>query len=259
MDMIAVRYLKLHKGDMLCFCQVVLGLEPNPVNLAAADEYIQSLKARGLLDLDEEKSEYIVYCDGLCEPNPGGIATWGFIIKQGKKTLHQSCGTAAIGKEATNNVAEYTALINALEHLNSSGITGKIIVKTDSQLMANQLNGTYAVRSKRIIPLYQKARALMKKLNARIVWIPREKNADADALSVKAYCQELEKSRLEKAKTITDIIKTGPYEYIINGKYTVKLNSRPFCTCPDFARHSGRFPIRCKHILAALEYQAEGR
>jgi dTDP-4-dehydrorhamnose reductase len=67
----------------------------------------------------------VAYFDGLCEPNPGGVATYGFVVKKDGKKVHEGHGLAGTPKtpQATNNVAEYTGLIKALEwFLAQSGI-----------------------------------------------------------------------------------------------------------------------------------------
>jgi ribonuclease HI len=55
-----------------------------------------------------------VYFDGLCQPcNPGGTACYTFIVKDGENTIHSKFGVTV--HNSTNNVAEYTAIIRALE------------------------------------------------------------------------------------------------------------------------------------------------
>ncbi|RLE88709.1 MAG: ribonuclease H [Thermoprotei archaeon] len=138
----------------------------------------------------------VVYFDGACEPiNPGGVATYGFVIYRGDRRLHKGSGVAAVGEGATNNVAEYTALIRALEWLVEHGyVEGKLVVRGDSQLAIRQLSGLYAVRSPRIRPLYgQVVRLLRNFKQVKFEWIPRNLNWEADALSREAFrkfCRE---------------------------------------------------------------------
>lgn len=133
-----------------------------------------------------------VYFDGLCQPiNPGGIACYAFVIKKDGKTIHSNYGLAdePFSKDATNNVAEYTALIKALEWLDAAGYgSSPIEVKSDSQLVVNQINGQYRVRTKRLVPLHLKVQSLLKKFKeVQVFWVPREKNAEADRLTNVAY------------------------------------------------------------------------
>lgn len=133
-----------------------------------------------------------VYFDGLCQPvNPGGIACYAYVVRKDGHTVHSDSGLAAepFSKGASNNVAEYTALIKALEWLIANGYTSaRVEVKSDSQLVVKQLSGEYRVKAKQIVPLFQKAAVLMKKFsNIAIQWVPREKNIEADRLTEKAY------------------------------------------------------------------------
>lgn len=136
---------------------------------------------------------FYVYFDGLCEPkNPGGVATFGFIIRQGSETIHEDYGLAdaePYTDEASNNVAEYSAIIRALEWLKKNGQEkSKIILRGDSKLIINQLNGEYKVKSLRIIELHHKAKRLLQDFeNLEIEWVNRELNQEADRLSRIAY------------------------------------------------------------------------
>lgn len=133
-----------------------------------------------------------VYFDGLCQPvNPRGVACYAYVVKEDGSTIHSEYGVAGepFSKESTNNVAEYTALQKALEWLASNCRTHeKVIVRSDSQLVVNQLSGRYRVRTKKLVPLYLGAVALIKKFaDMQIEWVPREKNAEADRLTNVAY------------------------------------------------------------------------
>jgi len=141
----------------------------------------------------KDKDTIVVYYDGLCEPiNPNGIATYGFVIYKNGKKIHEDCGVVGagmLGDDVTNNVAEYTALIKALEWLVENNFTDhKVIVRGDSQLTIRQMTGIYGVYAPRIIPLYKRAKELAGKFkDISFEWVPREYNEEADSLSRKAY------------------------------------------------------------------------
>jgi ribonuclease HI len=144
-------------------------------------------------------NEIQVYFDGLCQPyNPGGIACYAFVILTKKGHEHSEYGLAVepFGDNATNNVAEYTGIIKALEWLlekNNYNNNQKIIIRGESQLVINQIKGKYKVRAVKIIPLYQKVKSLLSKFkDIKIEWIPRDNNKEADKLSNKAYQEILE-------------------------------------------------------------------
>lgn len=205
----------------------------------------------------------VVNADGLCEPvNPGGTACYGWVAYQDKEKIGEGYGVVCSGPEATNNVAEYTAVIRALEWLLEKGFTAeRIEVRSDSQLCIYQLTGVYAVRSARIKPLYRKARELARKFSSLgFRWVPREKNEEADELSRKAYAESaaLDKKRLAKAeKLVKNVEEVGGGQYHVlsstgKSKYVVDLAALT-CTCPDFQKRG----IKCKHIIAAEIFAAK--
>jgi ribonuclease HI len=140
-----------------------------------------------------------IYFDGLCQPiNPGGIACYAFAVKSDGKTIYSDYGVVGepFSNESTNNVAEYTALVKALEWLIANNlIADKVEIMSDSQLIVNQLSGNYKVKAKRIIPLYQRVILLKSKFrDVQIKWVPREKNREADMLTNKAYNKALQEN-----------------------------------------------------------------
>lgn len=142
----------------------------------------------------------ILYFDGLCEPmNPGGVATYGFVIYDGTQKIWEDCGVVGagmLGDDVSNNVAEYTAMIRGMECLVELGYTGELTVRGDSQLAINQLLGKYAVRARRLIPLYAIASGLKDKFeDVTFEWVPRERNTEADELSREAFNEFLGKKR----------------------------------------------------------------
>ena len=150
-----------------------------------------------------------VYFDGLCQPiNPGGIACYAFVVKSNGKTLHRDCGVAGepFSKDSTNNVAEYTALAKALEWLVANKLASdKVEVKSDSQLVVNQLSGNFKVKARRIVPLYRKVLLLKAKFaNIEIKWVPREENREADRLTNIAYNRALQGNPEYRDRAIKD-------------------------------------------------------
>jgi ribonuclease HI len=140
-----------------------------------------------------------VYFDGLCQPiNPGGIPCYAFIVKEGEKTIYSDYGIAGepFSEDSTNNVAEYTALVKALQWLLTNNLgSRRLEIMSDSQLIVNQLTGDYKVKAKRMLPLYKQVLLLMSKLqDTQIKWVPREKNREADRLTNKAYNKALQEN-----------------------------------------------------------------
>lgn len=148
-----------------------------------------------------------VYFDGLCQPiNPGGISCYAFIVKNGDRTIYSDYGVAGepFSEDSTNNVAEYTALAKGLQWLLANNFAStKVVIKSDSKLIVNQLTGEYQVKAKRIISLYKQVLILKRKFqDIQIKWIPREKNREADRLTNKAYNKALQENPeyLDRAK-----------------------------------------------------------
>lgn len=132
------------------------------------------------------------YFDGLCEPNPGGVATYGFVVKRDGKKIHEGHGLAGTPKtpQATNNVAEYTGLIKALEWLALQKNPGPIVVRGDSDLIIRQVKGEYRVKSALLAPLHRRVKELLEELpGVAFEWVRREQNADADRLTNLAYAE----------------------------------------------------------------------
>jgi len=120
-----------------------------------------------------------IYCDGGARGNPGPAACAFVAITNGKIIYKQG---KYIGK-ATNNVAEYSAVILALTWLTKQNFQ-EINFRLDSQLVARQLEGSYKIKNENLKSLFATARELQKKLNTQInfSYVPRIKNVLADRL-----------------------------------------------------------------------------
>jgi len=124
------------------------------------------------------------FFDGAAQPTNPGHASIGVVILDSKENTIYEKGEY-IGYN-TNNYAEYTALIDLLEFCVCNGIDD-IVICGDSQLVINQMNGIYQVKSCKIWPLFMRAQQLKRKIkNISFEWVPREKNKRADTLSKKA-------------------------------------------------------------------------
>jgi ribonuclease HI len=120
------------------------------------------------------------YFDGGARGNPGP-AGWGVFIVDDKgevqAELSGSLGTA------TNNVAEYHALIAALQWAADRELT-QLAVKGDSLLLIEQMRGNYRVKNEGLKPLHLKARMLVMQIgNVSFEHVRREQNKEADRLS----------------------------------------------------------------------------
>jgi ribonuclease HI len=124
-----------------------------------------------------------LYIDGASRGNPGPAGI-GIVVKDSRGRVVAEI-SEFIGR-ATNNVAEYRALIRALEEAGSLG-GRQIIVRSDSELLVRQLTGEYKVKSPDLSPLHLEAHRLFKAFpKATVERIPRGENAAADALANRA-------------------------------------------------------------------------
>ena len=123
---------------------------------------------------------YTANIDGAARGNPGPAA-YGVVIRRPDGGTHESLGKY-IGR-TTNNVAEYYALIAALDYAAASGIK-RLRVYSDSQLIVNQIKGLYKVKHPDLRPLHERAKKQAATLEAfTIQYVPREQNRDADDLA----------------------------------------------------------------------------
>lgn len=129
-----------------------------------------------------------IHTDGGARGNPGPAGI-GVMITDGTKGAELGTLSEYIG-EATNNIAEYTAIVRALEYLatlvpDTKGV--QLAIKLDSQLVERQMNGVYKVKDAGLKPLYEKAKELVNEYaSVTFTHIPRSENKAADALANQA-------------------------------------------------------------------------
>ncbi len=128
-----------------------------------------------------------VYVDGASRGNPGPAGIGVVISSEGREVrrFKQFIG------HATNNEAEYRALLAALKLAREMGARS-VVVKSDSELLVKQLRGEYKVRKKSLALLYDKAlRELGNFEEFEIRHISREENKTADRLANEAIDESL--------------------------------------------------------------------
>jgi ribonuclease HI len=121
----------------------------------------------------------IVHVDGGARGNPGPAAAAAVISDPRGEVLERS---AQLLGTATNNVAEYRALLLGLERARELGAS-EVEVIGDSELIAKQVQGLYKVKHEAMRPLHRDAIAALARFERwSIRTVPRAQNADADAL-----------------------------------------------------------------------------
>jgi ribonuclease HI len=131
--------------------------------------------------ITELMSELVAYVDGgsLGNPGPSGIG----VVIAGSES-----GPVHIAKwigRQDNNVAEYAALMEALQYAVSLKAR-KLHVYSDSQVVVRQMTGEYRCRSPRLYSLHWTCRKLARSLSFSISYVPRADNAEANRLAQSA-------------------------------------------------------------------------
>ena len=128
--------------------------------------------------------EGVLYCDGASSGNPGESGI-GVVLLLNDKSYEIS---EHIGI-ATNNIAEYTALLRGLSKAKGLKIE-RLKIFLDSELIVKQIQGSYKVKNENLKALFQEALTHLKSFKAYAInHIPREQNKRADSLAKKAAAQ----------------------------------------------------------------------
>jgi len=124
---------------------------------------------------------YEMYFDGCSKGNPGLSGAGCVLYKNGDEIWSNSY---FVGKNVTNNVAEYHGLIKGLEKAIEMNIVHSLAIKGDSQLIIKQMLGEYQVKNESMFKLYTDAKKLEKKIeNVSYEHVYRKYNERADQLS----------------------------------------------------------------------------
>ena len=126
-----------------------------------------------------------IFTDGGARGNPGPAGFGLVVYDASKNTIHQD--SVFIGTK-TNNEAEYSALLNAIEWVknnHSSHQITKINFHSDSQLLVRQMQGLYKVKAQNLRPFHQKCLDLLTEMDLpySFIDIRRELNCHADELA----------------------------------------------------------------------------
>jgi ribonuclease HI len=144
-------------------------------------------------------SPILIYIDGASRGNPGEA---GFGIYVADAAGAERAALYGYLGRASNNVAEYQALIHALRWALEQG-ERRVRVFSDSELVVRQIEGRYKVKHPAMIPLHREASSLLRRFEtASVAHVPREQNRKADALANealdrKATSHDLESPALE--------------------------------------------------------------
>ncbi len=125
----------------------------------------------------------VLFADGAARGNPGPAGAGAVLLDEHGRVVAEI--TRFLGR-ATNNVAEYTALIIGLEEARRRGIT-ELEVRMDSMLVVQQMEGAWRIKHPGLRPLALRAGELFGSIPSRAIrHVPREQNGLADALANRA-------------------------------------------------------------------------
>ena len=137
----------------------------------------------GSLSDDERREALLLYSDGGARGNPGPAAIGAVVLDPATDPPATLATVSRRIGVATNNVAEYEALIAGLEAATAYPAK-EMRVRADSQLLIRQLQGRYKVKHPNLRPLYERARRLLSQYErVDLRHVPREENVEADALA----------------------------------------------------------------------------
>jgi ribonuclease HI len=136
---------------------------------------------------DAVPAEATLFADGGSRGNPGPAASGAVLVDPAGEVIEEVGAFLGI---ATNNVAEWTALILGLQAAANRGIR-RLDVRLDSELVVKQIRGEYRVKHVDLQPLHRRALALVRGFeHFDIRHIPRKQNALADSLVNQVLDQE---------------------------------------------------------------------
>lgn len=123
--------------------------------------------------------EATLFADGGSRGNPGHAASGAVLVAPDGTVLREIGRYLGV---ATNNVAEWTALLDGLAAAKEMGVD-RLMVRLDSELVVRQLSGQYRVKHENLRPLHQRAKALLREFGTvDIRHVRRHENKLADAL-----------------------------------------------------------------------------
>ncbi len=140
-------------------------------------EDVRSALTEGARALSPETEKLIAYIDGASRGNPGRAGAGVVIYDEKGEMLEKK--SVYLG-EATNNVAEYRALLVALQ-MAEERRAKELQVYSDSELIVKQVTGSYRVKNQALMKLYREVKERAQNLKRfQIAHIPRERNRLAD-------------------------------------------------------------------------------
>jgi ribonuclease HI len=140
-----------------------------------------------MLPFDDSSAEATLFADGGSRGNPGPAASGAVLLDSSGELIEEACAYLGV---ATNNVAEWTALLLGLEAAAKRGIR-RLAIRLDSELVVKQLRGEYRVKHADLQPLHRRSMTLLRRFEqVDLRHVPRKQNVLADRLVNRVLDQE---------------------------------------------------------------------
>ncbi len=204
------------------------------------------MKGAAEFSMPKQAKDLILLVDGASRGNPGPSGI-GVVIKDAKGRVLKEIGEY-VGP-GTNNVAEYRALLRALEEAKVMG-TQAVEVRSDSDLLVSQVTGRYKVKSPDLAPLHLEASRLLRgfsRWSAR--HIAREENAAADALANQAIA----KARPESVMEFSVLVEQR------NREFVARVPALPGVEAHGTTRSAALEQVRSAVVEAVRRLRARGQ
>ncbi len=205
---------------------------------------------KGFLKRENKEFAIEINFDGACEPNNNGTASYGWLIKKDGVVIAQDAQLIGKGEYMTNNFAEYTGLIKALEQVKDLKLEGSIKIHGDSDLVCRMISKEWGWKDKKktiwmphkdaphLAAQLERALKLLESREFEIEWVPREQNQAADDLSKKPLI-EAGIIKPDSEKEMCD--KCGGRMFPRKGPYGL------FLGCENYPKCRGIKKIASKH------------
>jgi ribonuclease HI len=136
---------------------------------------------------DDVSADATLFADGGSRGNPGPAASGAVLLDPSGEVVEEVGAYLGV---ATNNLAEWTALVLGLEAAANRGVR-RLAIRLDSELVVKQMHGEYRVKHADLQPLYRRAQTLLRRFEqVDLRHVPRKQNVLADRLVNRVLDQE---------------------------------------------------------------------
>lgn len=128
--------------------------------------------------------QVVIHADGASRGNPGAAAGGAVILDADSGEVLVEIGVLC--GVASNNVAEYRGMIEAMTVVKTLEVDGDVVVRMDSKLVVEQMSGNWKVKHPDMQALVKHAWSIIESMRVQFEWVPRADNALADAAANRA-------------------------------------------------------------------------